>query len=87
MLNPLTPTHEHRRSRAVSSWVIAAVLLFATLGASHVWAAEGDDQAERIAVGQAAPSFELNSSDGQLYSLSDLKDKKSLVLIFFRGTW
>jgi len=45
------------------------------------------DQAPRIEVGQEAPAFSLPGSDGETYTLGDLRGEKDLVLIFFRGTW
>ena len=87
MLNAWKPSGPSPRWGAASRWLLAAALLMCTWGAGNAWAAEGDEQAERIAVGQTAPSFELTGSDGQVYRLDDLKDKKSLVMVFFRGTW
>ncbi len=86
MLNPLKPSGSSPGLGTASRWLLVTALLVCTLGVGHAWA-EGDEQAERIAPGQAAPSFELTGSDGEVYRLEDLKDKKSLVMIFFRGTW
>ena len=41
----------------------------------------------RIAVGQQAPTFALESSAGETYDLSSLNGEKKLLLVFFRGTW
>ena len=34
-------------------------------------------------VGSAAPDFELQGSDGSTYTLSQFKDKQSVVIAFF----
>ncbi len=42
---------------------------------------------ERIRVGEVAPDFTLRTPDGSRHRLSELRGRKNLVLIFFRGTW
>ena len=42
---------------------------------------------DRIKIGQPAPDFTLEDSDGKAISLSDFRDKKSVVLVFYRGYW
>lgn len=42
---------------------------------------------DRINVGQPAPDFSLENIDGKVISLSDFRDKKSVVLVFYRGQW
>lgn len=44
-------------------------------------------QAERVAVGDEAIDFALESIDGASYRLSDLRGDKNAIVIFFRGTW
>ena len=41
----------------------------------------------RVKVGQAAPDFALEDSDGKALTLSDFHGKKSVVLVFYRGYW
>ena len=41
----------------------------------------------RIKVGDAAPDFTLEDVDGKTISLSDLRGKKNVVLVFYRGRW
>ena len=36
-----------------------------------------------LKVGQAAPDFSLNATDGKTYKLSDFKGKKNVVLAFY----
>ncbi|MFQ5718993.1 MAG: peroxiredoxin family protein [Acidobacteriota bacterium] len=45
------------------------------------------DAPARVEIGQAAPDFDLVDTDGTHHSLAQLRDKKNLVLVFFRGTW
>jgi peroxiredoxin len=40
---------------------------------------------KHIAVGQAAPDFELTDVQGRIVRLSDYRGKKHVVLVFTRG--
>ena len=42
---------------------------------------------KRIQVGDFAPDFMLRTPDGSSHRLSELRGRKNLILIFFRGTW
>jgi len=42
---------------------------------------------ERVKVGQPAPDFTLEDSEGKNVSLADYRGKKNVVLIFYRGHW
>jgi len=42
---------------------------------------------QRIKVGQPAPDFTLEDMDGKNITLSDLRGKKTVVLVFYRGFW
>ena len=42
---------------------------------------------KRVQVGEVAPDFTLRTPDGSSHRLSELRGRKTLVLIFFRGTW
>jgi cytochrome oxidase Cu insertion factor (SCO1/SenC/PrrC family) len=41
----------------------------------------------RVKAGQPAPDFTLEDADGKSITLSDLRGKKSVVLVFYRGYW
>jgi hypothetical protein len=41
----------------------------------------------RVAVGDIAPDFSLMTYAGTLTTLSDFRDKKNVVLVFYRGHW
>jgi len=41
----------------------------------------------RIKVGQPAPDFSLEDSNGKPIALSEFRDKKTVVLVFYRGYW
>ena len=42
---------------------------------------------ERVKVGQPAPDFTLEDSEGKNVSLADYRGKKNVALIFYRGHW
>lgn len=42
---------------------------------------------ERIKVGDTAPDFTLENMNGKMITLSDLRGKKNVVLVFYRGRW
>jgi len=42
---------------------------------------------DRVKVGQPAPDFTLEDSDGKNITLSDYRGKKNVVLVFYRGHW
>jgi cytochrome oxidase Cu insertion factor (SCO1/SenC/PrrC family) len=44
-------------------------------------------EAAAVKVGDHAPDFSLPASDGKTYHLADLRGKKPLVLVIFRGVW
>lgn len=41
----------------------------------------------RVRVGDAAPDFTLESMRGGTVTLSNLRGKKNVVLVFYRGHW
>jgi cytochrome oxidase Cu insertion factor (SCO1/SenC/PrrC family) len=41
----------------------------------------------RIKAGDEAPDFTLEDQDGKPVTLSDYRNKKSVVLVFYRGYW
>jgi cytochrome oxidase Cu insertion factor (SCO1/SenC/PrrC family) len=41
----------------------------------------------RVAVGSPAPDFTLESKDGTTVTLSSLRGRKNVVLVFYRGHW
>jgi len=43
--------------------------------------------AKAIKVGDLAPDFEMNNTDGKAVTLGDLLDKGPLVISFYRGGW
>ena len=42
---------------------------------------------ERVAVGDPAPLFTLESYHGEPVSLEDYRGEKNVVLVFYRGHW
>ena len=41
----------------------------------------------RVAVGIPAPDFTLESKEGAAVTLSSFRDRKDVVLVFYRGHW
>lgn len=41
----------------------------------------------RVAVGNLAPDFSLESYAGSVVTLSDFRGKKEVILVFYRGYW
>ena len=41
----------------------------------------------RVAVGNSAPDFTLESKDGVTITLSSFRGRKDVVLVFYRGHW
>jgi cytochrome oxidase Cu insertion factor (SCO1/SenC/PrrC family) len=53
--------------------------------------ADGDRLAptdlERVKVGDPAPDFTLEAENGTPITLSQFRDKQSVILVFYRGHW
>jgi peroxiredoxin len=41
----------------------------------------------RVAVGDTAPDFALESYEGPVVALSDFRGAREVVLVFYRGHW
>jgi hypothetical protein len=42
---------------------------------------------ERVATGTEAPDFSLQALSGDVVTLSEFRDDKNVVLVFYRGHW
>jgi cytochrome oxidase Cu insertion factor (SCO1/SenC/PrrC family) len=77
--------------RFVGKTVLVLGSLMLTLAAARPSSAQdsADHAAEAAAVrvGEPAPDFSLPASDGKTYHLADLRGKKPVVLVIFRGVW
>jgi cytochrome oxidase Cu insertion factor (SCO1/SenC/PrrC family) len=69
-------------------------LVFVTLSApvfAQLGPKDGPDLAptdlNRVRIGQPAPDFTLEDSEGKALTLSSFQGKKSVVLVFYRGYW
>ena len=58
--------------------VVVTMLTLAGLGLAAAPAAAGD-----LKVGDQAPNFKLQASDGKTYQLTDFKGKEAVVLAWF----
>jgi len=61
---------------------ISLLLLFVSAGATFAQATPKPPQSN-LKVGDAAPEFVLNDTEGKAVKLSDFKGKKSVVLAFY----
>lgn len=75
-------------------FVTIAALAFLLSGSQLVFAlgpADGSDlpptDLERIKIGQSAPDFSLEDEQGNVITLSQFRDQKNVVLVFYRGRW
>ena len=59
-----------------SAMVVAAMLMMTAAGGAQTPAPE-------LKVGDQAPDFSLQASDGKIYKLSDFKGKQAVVLAWF----
>ncbi len=79
---------------ALASLLTAVALLFFAVVApaqTKLGPKDGADlkpaDLERIKADVEAPDFTLEDPDGKPVTLSDYRDKKSVVLVFYRGYW
>ncbi len=86
----------NRRIRTIAAGMLvigaSALLSVGTVAAgdgtpSASVAGPPEARAPRVHVGQEAPDFALQAPDGSRHRLSDLRGRKTVVLIFFRGVW
>ena len=68
-----------------------AVLISSTTVLAQLGPKDGADLSptdlNRIKVGQPAPDFSLEDASGKTIALSEFRDKKTVVLVFYRGYW
>lgn len=74
--------------------VMAGILAFACGSEStetRLGPADGHDLApsdlERVTVGSVAPDFSLRALSGEVFTLSEYRGTKDVVLVFYRGHW
>lgn len=68
--------------------IIACVLLITMINANRVYASElKPTDLERIQIGTPPPDFNLESVDGNWMKLTNYKNKKNVILVFYRGYW
>lgn len=68
-----------------------AVLISSTTVLAQLGPKDGADLSptdlNRVKVGQPAPDFSLEDANGKTITLSEFRDKKTVVLVFYRGYW
>lgn len=92
-LTPRRPGRARRRRTVLVAALAAA--LAACAGADEAGVALGPvDGRElppadtgRVAVGDAAPDFALESYEGPVVRLSDFRGEREVILVFYRGHW
>ena len=88
-------TLPHAPAPSLAAALTAAVLALTACGEADVsprlGPADGLDLAPvdtgRVAVGDTAPDFSLASYAGPVVTLSDFRDRKDVILVFYRGHW
>jgi len=77
------------RGRRWPAWialVLTALLLAGTAG-FNFFIARIPATAAALRVGERAPDFTLPDAGGRAVSLADFRDRKPVVLVFYRGYW
>ena len=68
-----------------------AILISSTTVLAQLGPKDGADLSptdlNRIKVGQPAPDFSLEDASGKTIALPEFRDKKTVVLVFYRGYW
>ena len=71
--------------------LLCALAAPASLRAQDLGPADGHDfvgvDTSRVAVGDPAPDFTLESLEGPRVTLSDFRGRKDVILVFYRGHW
>ncbi len=71
--------------------IMFLMLVIFSDGYAQLGPKDGDDlnpmDLERVGVGAQAPDFTLEDSDGRFISLSEFRNNKKVVLVFYRGRW
>ncbi len=71
--------------------ISAAVVIMIAMRPLRLGPTDGEDLAptelDRVKVGDLAPDFSLLSYSGDVITLSDYRDNKNVVLVFYRGHW
>ncbi len=69
----------------------AAVVIMIATRPPKLGPRDGEDlprtELDRVKVGDLAPDFSLLSYSGDVITLSDYRDNKNVVLVFYRGHW
>ncbi len=78
--------------RSIATTIFLTVLLlFISMGHAQLGPRDGDEltpvELDRVKVGDRAPDFTLEDSEGEKISLSQFHNNKKLVLVFYRGHW
>lgn len=75
----------------LASLILVLVILSIVPGYAQLGPRDGENLAptdlERVKVGDTAPDFTLEDLNGKRISLSDFRNKKNVVLVFYRGQW
>ncbi len=71
--------------------LLAAVPVAVVMRPARLGPKDGEDlprtELDRVKVGDLAPDFSLLSYSGDVITLSDYRDNKNVVLVFYRGHW
>ena len=71
--------------------VLIVVLQMTLLTSTAIWmnsrSANPQQRSSPVAVGEVAPDLTLQDQNGNKVTLSDVRGKSPVVLVFYRGYW
>ena len=71
--------------------ITAVVVIMIAMRPPRLGPKDGEDlvptELDRVKVGDLAPDFSLLAYSGDVITLSDYRDNKNVVLVFYRGHW
>ena len=76
--------------RSIATTILLTVVLF-SMGYAQLGPRDGIGldpiELDRVGIGDRAPDFTLEETEGRKVSLSEFRNNKIVVLVFYRGHW
>ncbi len=94
-LGKILNRRQHMTQRNLHRIVVQALIVIAPLLSVQAQTKLGPKDGEglpptdlqRVKAGERAPDFSLEDHDGKVVTLSDYRDRRAVVLVFYRGYW